>query len=176
MGQQKAIRVLVAFGSNLGNRADQILTAWRRLDENPSVRTIRISRFINTRPAGGPDGQPDFLNAAGVLETTLDPFDLHQVLQSIERMGGRERHQFWGARTIDLDLILFGSEVVHTPHLIIPHPRMAWRPFVLLPASEVAPDMIHPVFDLTVQQLSDLARMNFRLALWQCNDYPFKCS
>ena len=164
MRLQKATQVLVAFGSNLGERSDQILTAWRRLNDNPSVRTIRISHLIITKPTGGPVGQPDFLNAAGVLETTLDPFVFHQVLQSIERSGGRERHQFWGARTIDLDLILFGKEVIRSQHLTIPHPRMAWRPFVLIPASEVAPDMIHPIFDLTVQQLSDLARMNFRLA------------
>lgn len=164
MEKGKPVRVLVALGSNLGRRDERILAAWQRVNEIPSIKTLRISRLIPTKPVGGPPGQPDFLNAAGLLETTLDPSELLDILQSVEKEGWRERHQFWGPRTIDLDIILYGNKIIQTPRLTIPHRRLAWRPFVLIPACDVAPDMIHPVFHLTIRQLLNLAQMNFRLA------------
>ena len=164
MNEKQTTQVLIALGSNLGQRARQLEDAWRILCEDVRIRPVGISRFLVTQPVGGPPGQPDFLNAAALLETSLSPIELFDLLQQIESLGGRQRHAFWGARTIDLDILLYGSAILNTSRLTIPHPRIAWRLFVLKPASEIAPDMVHPVFNLTITELLELARMNFRLA------------
>lgn len=156
-------RALIGIGANLGDRDAQIRASWDRLGRAPGVRTLALSTVISTKPAGGPPNQPDFRNAAGLLETSLPPMELLELLGRTEFEGGRKRHGFWGARTLDLDLLLYGGEVIRTERLTVPHPRMAWRPFVLEPAAEIAPRLPHPIFRLTVAQLRDLAEMNFRL-------------
>lgn len=164
MNEKQATQVLIALGANLGQRARQLEDAWQILCGSEHIRPIEISRFLPTKPVGGPPGQPDFLNAAALLETDLSPIELLDFLQQIESQGGRRRHAFWGARTIDLDILLYGSAILNTSRLTIPHPRIAWRLFVLKPASEIAPDMVHPIFNLTITELLELAMMNFRLA------------
>ena len=96
------------------------------------------------RPIGGPAGQEPFLNAAALLETSLPPAELLARLQRIELHLGRTRETRWAARTLDLDLLLYDNLVLNTPYLTLPHPRMAFRRFVLEPAAEVAPEMAHP--------------------------------
>ena len=156
--------VLIALGANLGSCSKQIESAWNLLGANPHISPILISSFIATKPVGGPKDQPDYLNAAALLKTDLSPFDLLDLLQKIEFQGGRRRHTFWGPRSIDLDILLYGDAVINTSRLVVPHPRMAWRPFVLVPSVEVAPDMLHPVFRMTIKDVLNLSVMNFRLS------------
>ena len=126
---------------------------WLRLQQHPDIKVARQSRYYETRPAGGPDGQSAFLNAAAVLQTSLSPQTLLTELQKIEADLGRRRIEHWGPRTIDLDLLLYDNLTQTGPDLVIPHPRMAWRRFVLEPAAEVAPKMLHPVMGWSVARL-----------------------
>ena len=164
MTDNQTTSVLIALGANLGDCAQQINWAWSTLTGNSHIIPRSISRLIATEPVGGPSDQPDYLNAVALFETDIPPLDLLDLLQTIEFQGGRKRHTFWGARTIDLDMLLYGSVIMNTPRLILPHPRMTWRSFVLEPAAEIVPDMIHPVYKMTVRDLLNLERMNFRLA------------
>src|SRR5690606_5317956 len=105
---------------------------------------LTASRFHATAPVGGPEGQDDFLNAAARLTTTLPVEELHRRLIEIEQQQGRVRIERWGARKLDLDLLLYDDRVIQSRTLTVPHPRMSFRKFVLAPALEVAPDMRHP--------------------------------
>lgn len=146
---------LIALGSNLGDRAANIRQALAALGQRAEIKTLRTSSLIETAPVGGPPGQGPFLNAAAVLETRLAPEKLLSVLLGIESELGRVRGEHWGPRTIDLDLLLYEQVVHNSGSLTIPHPRMAERPFVLEPAAEIAPEMLHPVLGLTVRQMRD---------------------
>ncbi len=124
-----------------------------RINRLPKTRVVRVSRWLETRPAGGPPGQPAYLNGAAVVETSLGPRILLSRLQSIEKELGRTTGPRWAPRVIDLDLLLFGSRSIQSPGLTLPHPRMAWRRFVLEPAAEVAPQRVHPLIGWTLAQL-----------------------
>ena len=102
---------------------------------------------------GGPPGQGKYLNAAAVVETELDAHGLLRVLQEIEAQFGRVRTVRWGERTLDLDLLLFADQIVSTPELTIPHPRLRVRRFVLEPLAEIAPEAVDPVTGRTVAEL-----------------------
>jgi 2-amino-4-hydroxy-6-hydroxymethyldihydropteridine diphosphokinase len=145
--------VCIAFGSNLGDRRDTLEAAIASLADAPGVSVQKVSSFHETEPVGGPAGQGLFLNAAAVLETTLDPFGLLRVLREIEERFGRTRTVHWGARTLDLDLLLFDDRIIDTPELTIPHPRLTERRFVLEPLAEVAPDAVDPVTKRTIVDL-----------------------
>ena len=147
-------KALVALGANLGARERTLETALCRLNELPESRLVARSRWHRTVAVGGPAGQPEFLNGAALLETSLDPHVLLEHLLSIELQLGRERHEWWGARTIDLDLLMHGAETCRDERLELPHPRLICRRFALLPAAEVAPDWAHPRFGWTLQQLA----------------------
>jgi len=144
---------LIGLGSNLGDRKAQLDLAVAALAEVPGVAIRAVSRYHETVPVGGPPRQGDYLNAAAVVETTLDPLDLLHILQEIERRAGRIRTVRWGARTLDLDLLLFGDRVIETFELQVPHPWMAVRRFVLEPLAEVAPQAVDPVTGSTVAEL-----------------------
>jgi 2-amino-4-hydroxy-6-hydroxymethyldihydropteridine diphosphokinase len=152
---------LVALGANLGDRAEQLNAALAELARLPSSRLIRRSEWLETPPIGGPAGQDAFLNGAALLWTTLAPRQLLAALQEIEQRLGRVRGERWGARVIDLDLLLFDQLVIDEaattdgPETIVPHPRMAFRRFVLEPAVAVAPGMVHPTSGWTVQALCE---------------------
>lgn len=146
-------RSLVGLGSNLGPRHDTLRRAVDRLAREPGVRLVACSRFHETHPVGGPTGQPAFLNAAAVLETSLEPNGLLDLLLRVERELGRRPAERWAARPIDLDLLLSDQRVMSSPTLVLPHPRMAWRRFVLQPAAEVAPDWIHPLTGWSIARL-----------------------
>lgn len=148
-------RCLIGLGSNQGNRRELLGRAVAALAADSQVRVVAESRLHETRPIGGPPGQTGFLNAALLLDTSLSPQALLHLLQGIERELGRTRGTRWGPRTIDLDLLLFDEQIVDTPELAVPHPRMAWRRFVLEPAAEIAATMVHPTTGSTVRDLLD---------------------
>jgi 2-amino-4-hydroxy-6-hydroxymethyldihydropteridine diphosphokinase len=142
----------VGLGSNLGDRRAQIDTALERLAAIPSTRVDAVSSVYESEPVGGPD-QPPFLNAVARLETALDPRTLIWNLQRIETSMGRVRRERWGPRTIDLDLLLFGAELLEEPGLTVPHPELARRAFVLVPLVELDPMLVHPVTGETMVAL-----------------------
>ncbi|MDR0706139.1 MAG: 2-amino-4-hydroxy-6-hydroxymethyldihydropteridine diphosphokinase [Planctomycetaceae bacterium] len=146
------MEILLALGSNLGNRHETLESAWKAIGNLPETKTLRISRFYGTQPVGGPTNQPEFLNAAGVAETTLPAQILLEKLLDIELRLGRVRVEHWGPRTLDVDLLLYGDQIISTPTLTIPHPEMLRRRFVLEPAEEIAADTIHPVTGQTIRE------------------------
>ena len=144
--------VAIALGSNLGDRQANIDFAIARLRE--ILGDLRVSSFINSPPFDVPDTQPDYLNAVVVGETSLSPEDVLARLLAIERERGRERPSVRAARTLDLDLILYGDLATSTPELEIPHPRFRERAFVLEPLAEIAPGIVDPVTGKTIQKLA----------------------
>ncbi|MGD9719981.1 MAG: 2-amino-4-hydroxy-6-hydroxymethyldihydropteridine diphosphokinase [Pirellulales bacterium] len=146
-------RCLIALGSNLGDRAAHIAQALTLVGERAGSGPLAASSLHVTRPVGGPAGQQAYFNAVAAFDTALSPVALHGQLQAIEQTLGRVRDDRWGPRTIDLDLLLYGDVVIRTPELTVPHPRFAFRRFVLEPAVEVAPQMLHPTVGWTVEQL-----------------------
>jgi len=148
-------RCLIGLGSNQGNRRKTLDRAVAAIAAHRAVRLLGQSRWHETRPVGGPPGQPAFLNGALLVETSLEPRTLLKLLETIEADAGRVRLQRWDPRTLDLDLLLFDDLVVDTPELVVPHPRMAWRRFVLEPAAEVACSILHPTIGWTVEELLD---------------------
>jgi 2-amino-4-hydroxy-6-hydroxymethyldihydropteridine diphosphokinase len=149
----------IALGSNLasewGDPAASIAEAVRRLDETGNV--LALSSTYQTAPVGYTN-QPNFTNAALLLETDLEPLDLIRALLEIERAMGRDRSAAVppkGPRIIDLDLLLVDSIVLNTPELTLPHPAMAERRFVLEPLAEIAPNMRHPASGKTVREMLD---------------------
>lgn len=141
---------LISLGSNIGDRAATIGRAIDELGKIPDLRITAASSLQQTQPAGGPRAQEPFLNAAALLETDLPPAALLAALQDVERHLGRIRAERWGPRTIDLDLLLYDQLELETPELILPHPRMSFRRFVLDPAAEIAAEMVHPVCGNTI--------------------------
>lgn len=148
-------RCLIGLGSNLGDRRQMLDRAVARLAGHPQMQLRAQSAWHQSRPVGGPQPQPRFLNGAAVVETWLDPQAVLAVLQRIESDLGRRPGERWGPRPIDLDLLLYDQTALHTPSLVLPHPRMAWRRFVLQPAAEVAGRMIHPPTGWTIARLLD---------------------
>jgi len=144
---------LIGLGSNLEDRRATLDRAVKRLADHPAIRLKATSCWHETPPIGGPPGQRPFLNGAALIETSLSPIDLLGALRQIETDLGRRRNERWGPRSIDLDLLLYGDLVLDTPSLVLPHPRMAWRRFVLGPAAEVAGGMIHPPTGRTIRRL-----------------------
>jgi len=128
----------LGLGSNLGNRLAFLQRAVAMLDDAAGVLVTGVSRVYETDPVGGTE-QPRFLNAVVRVETSLTPRGLLDLATEIERDGSRVRAERWGPRTLDLDILLFGSREVEEPDLVIPHPRMADRAFVLIPLLDLAP-------------------------------------
>ena len=149
----------IGLGSNLGDRKALLDFAVAALTRLPGIRVQAVSSYFATDPVGGPSGQGPFLNAAAALETTLDPDALLDVLHSIEAQAGRVRSVRWCERTLDLDVLLFGDQIINTPRLQVPHPRMTLRRFVLEPLAEIAPLVIVPTTGLTsAELLADIDR------------------
>lgn len=134
-------RAVLALGSNLGERIENLQGALDALLEAPGMRLIGVSPVYETSPVGGPD-QPDYLNAVLVVETKLSPETLLERAQGVEDAFGRAREAGlrWGARTIDVDLVVVGDQKLAEPDLTLPHPRAHRRSFVLVPWSDVDPD------------------------------------
>jgi 2-amino-4-hydroxy-6-hydroxymethyldihydropteridine diphosphokinase len=150
----------IALGSNQGDRRDYLDRAIQALQEHPRIDVTQVSSYHETAAVGGPPGQPNFLNAAAELKTDLSARDLLNALLEVERSLGRVRQERHGPRTIDLDLLLYGDEVLQEPGLVVPHPAMHEREFVLGPLAEIAPQAIHPLLDASVQDLLEGLKRN----------------
>lgn len=143
MAVAKAERVLIGLGSNLFDPVKQVTTALSELGELPETLLSRASSLYRSDPIG-PAGQPDYINAVAALETRLAPESLLDHLQEIENLHGRVREVRWGPRTLDLDILLYGDQVIRTDRLSVPHPEIRFRGFVLFPLDELAPDLEIP--------------------------------
>ena len=144
----------VALGSNLGDKEANLRKALELLEER-GVEVVKTSSFICTEPYGVTD-QPQFLNGVCEVRTSLVPLALLHTLLEIEQEMGRVRLRHWGERNIDLDLLLYEDVVMDTPELKLPHPDMQNRDFVLLPLAEIAPELVHPILQKSIEELSNL--------------------
>jgi 2-amino-4-hydroxy-6-hydroxymethyldihydropteridine diphosphokinase len=154
---RKDVRGVIAFigiGSNRGNPVHACREAARHLSEELEVRLLRRSSLYRTEPVG-PQDQPWFINAVAEIRTSLPPRRLFETVKEIERRMGRTEGQKWGPRVIDLDILLYGQEVVSEGDLIIPHPEMHRRRFVLAPLCELASYAVHPAFGVSIRGLMD---------------------
>ncbi|MBK8458761.1 MAG: 2-amino-4-hydroxy-6-hydroxymethyldihydropteridine diphosphokinase [Phyllobacteriaceae bacterium] len=133
-------RVFVGLGGNVGDVADAMRRAFAALDAAPGTRVLAVSSLWSTPPWGKTD-QPDFLNAVAELRTGLSPRGLLDLALATERAMKRERHDRWGPRTLDIDILLFGDRTITEEGLEIPHPRIGERAFVLIPLAEIATDI-----------------------------------
>ena len=134
----------IAIGSNLASPLEQVNAALKALGDIPESHIFAVSSFYRTPPLG-PQDQPDYLNAAVALETSLAPEELLNHTQRIELQQGRVRKaERWGPRTLDLDIMLFGNEVINTERLTVPHYDMKNRGFMLWPLFEIAPELVFP--------------------------------
>ena len=142
----------IGFGSNIGDRLAHIQNAIHALSETEGITLQKISSVYQTDPVGY-EAQSQFLNGGAAIQTDLPPLFLLHALKDIETAIGRKHRIRWGPREIDLDLLIYGDLCLQTEKLVIPHPEMHLRRFVLIPLAEIAPNLVHPVFQETVQTL-----------------------
>lgn len=147
----------MALGSNLGHRAEHLSAALRELDASRGVRVAAVSPVYETDPVGPPPQGP-YLNAVVRLETRVAPRALLERLLEIEASRGRTRGERDAARTLDLDLLLYGARRIDEPGLSVPHPRLHERAFVLEPLGDLAPDLVHPTLRETIRALAARVR------------------
>lgn len=150
-GNRGVDKIYLSLGSNIGDRAANITRALEELRKG-GVRITRESSLYETEPLEFRE-QDWFLNSVAEAETELSPPQLMKTILAVERALGRERRIPKGPRLIDIDILLYGDAVIHTPQVEIPHPRIAGRRFVLIPLAEIAPGVVHPVLQKTVVQL-----------------------
>jgi GTP cyclohydrolase-4 len=144
------VTAYLSLGSNLGNRQANLDMALKLLSER--MKMGKVSSMYDTEPMGNTN-QPRFLNLACEVSTRLTPEGLLALTKGIERKMGRYSRS-GEPRTIDIDIVLYGDQVIDTPDLVVPHPKMAERSFVLMPLAEIAPDLVHPVLKKTIRELN----------------------
>lgn len=167
---------LIGLGSNLGDPRDNFARAIDQLQSSAGIALSGVSSWYRSTAVGGTAGQPPFLNGTVLISTPQTARELLQRLHQVEASLGRERKLRWEPRRIDLDLLLYGDHVLIESSLRVPHPWMAFRPFVLRPAAEIAPLMRHPEIGWTMSQLWDHAKTYPKiLALAPCSQVWFDC-
>ncbi|MCX7879787.1 MAG: 2-amino-4-hydroxy-6-hydroxymethyldihydropteridine diphosphokinase [Ignavibacteria bacterium] len=148
----REVEVLLALGSNLGNRTENINKAITLLQTNEVLKNVKVSSFYETEPKGY-ENQPRFINAVVTGLTSLTPLNLLMKCKEIEKNIGRKKRPKWHAREIDIDIILYGKLQHFSEELVIPHPHFRERLFVLLPSNEIASDWIDPLSGKTIHTL-----------------------
>lgn len=146
----------IALGSNLGDRYQILENAISKLNEHSEIQVKAVSQWYCSKAVTADPRitQPDYLNGCLVLATSLSPNLLLQELLKIESDLGRIRRDRWDARTLDLDLLLYAQKIINSAELVLPHPRMMDRAFVLIPLAEIAPDWIHPEAQSSISELA----------------------
>src|SRR5438874_1111527 len=147
MNDQPTQRAYLSLGANIGNREHTLVQALKLIAGSLEINLLRISSMYATDPVGYLD-QPEFINCAAVIETTLEPHVLLDRLRGIEQGLGRISRDKWHEREIDIDIVLMDDLVIDDESLTIPHPEMHKRRFVLAPLAEIAPDALHPILHL----------------------------
>jgi len=160
------MNVYLSLGANIEDREQYIKDAISSLK---AFEKIECSSFYETTPWGNLR-QKNFLNTVCVVKTDKKPTEILSIIKSIEKGLGRKRITKWGPRTIDIDILFYGDMVIHTADLIIPHPHISERRFVLVPLSKIAPDFIHPVLKKTVEQMLKKCKDKGEVKLWQSGD------
>lgn len=150
----KPYSVFIGLGSNVGERQLFLNAAAQALKSLPDTKVIWYSSVYESDPYGNTD-QPKFLNAVGEIETSLDPPQLLDAIKEIEKQVGRTAAERWGPREIDLDILLYDGLVFRDERVTVPHPEFEKRKFVLVPLREIAPDLVHPVSGMTVNELAE---------------------
>jgi 2-amino-4-hydroxy-6-hydroxymethyldihydropteridine diphosphokinase len=151
-----AVLAYIGFGANLGDREATYKNALRGLSDISGITVLKSSKLYETEPVNLSDNGPRFLNAAIQIVTELSPNELASTMREVElSLGKSPEHRSDLSRVVDLDLLLYGDEIVRDEGLIVPHPRMHEREFVLAPLAEIAPDVTHPRLELTVRELAD---------------------
>ncbi|MEW5721938.1 MAG: 2-amino-4-hydroxy-6-hydroxymethyldihydropteridine diphosphokinase [Thermodesulfobacteriota bacterium] len=147
------VEAAIGLGSNLGDKTGQVRAALDRIGGLSQTRLLAASNLYRTAPVGRTD-QDWFVNAAALVETALSAWALLEALLGIEEDLGRRRAEKWGPRLIDLDLLFYGTQQIKAPGLVVPHPYLPERRFVLEPLAEVAPGWVHPVLGLSVMDMT----------------------
>lgn len=163
------IRYWAGLGANLGNREEQLAAALCMVRAQSGGQLLALSSLYGSKPLGPPD-QPDYCNAAFAGTSTLSALELLALFKAVEEALGRRPRARWREREIDIDLLLVEDQVIDTKQLVLPHPQMARRRFVLAPLAEIAPELWHPVLGQTVAEL--LARCSDSSAVWPYGSIP----
>jgi 2-amino-4-hydroxy-6-hydroxymethyldihydropteridine diphosphokinase len=144
-------QVFLHTGSNLGDRAFNLMRALELVGAFAG-EVMAVSSLYRTAPWGKTE-QAEFLNQAFEIHTELEPQELLENILAVEKHMGRSRQEKWGPRLIDIDILFFGDKIIKSPELIIPHPHLEERNFVLAPLAEIAPDFLHPLLQKTIRKL-----------------------
>jgi 2-amino-4-hydroxy-6-hydroxymethyldihydropteridine diphosphokinase len=164
---EKVKRAFIAIGSNMGDRRAVCEAAVEQIARIPGCALVGRSNWYRTEPVGV-QGQDAYLNGVLALEASGSPGNLLKQLLAIEKRMGRERKERWEPRTLDLDLLLFGEEIVHKEGLTLPHPLMHLRRFVLVPLAEIAPGLVHPSLQKSVSaMLAELPEQGQAVVQWK---------
>jgi len=158
--------VYIGIGSNIGDRESYIQTSLLRLQEYPGLQITSTSSLYETVPIGVTEQGP-FLNMVAMLETEMNAFQLLEILQGIEQSLGRERDIRWGPRTIDLDILLYNQENIVAEGLVVPHPRLLQRGFVIIPLHELNPEIIIPTTNKRIDSYFNHIEDKEGVRLWK---------
>ena len=149
------VKVFLGLGSNKGDRLKFLTDAVNELEKNPDINIIKSSSIYETEPWGNKT-LSKFLNSVIEIETELKPLELLKELKQVEKELGRVNNEEWTDREIDIDILFYGSDIVHNQALDIPHSEVENRKFVLVPLKEIAPDFIHPVINKSIMELLEI--------------------